>query len=1465
MKRLIVLLVVIICTTFTITVLGQDQFESGHLTPNSNWNNGYGMTQMPSGSGKFLYEGTSPGTGNRYFRLWYSVGPTKYGPSGTSDVQINMNTETALTNWNSSAGKAYYFATTNAYKYIIKSNGNNSMNVICFEIQGAVQSVSTVTRSVASPTNVDVVTVTATLGAAFNTGQAAYLRYTTNAWGSSTVVPMTGSGTTYTANIPAQTGGTTVSYNVFTSGSASGVSTNLTTTPSKSDWYTININNNSGSNYSYTVTTSCSTGTWMGTTSSDWNTASNWGCSILPTSSTNVTIPSGTTYSPVISTGSTALANSITINSGATLTISGTTNLNITSGGTITNNGTFTSSTCPSATVTFLGSGTIGGSSVCTFPNLTLTGTVTLNNNINVTGNFTSAAQKVNNGKTVTFNGNCAGAQTIARTGGGTEYFTAMVIDKSAGSLTLSSSPATNVILDDPMINNGSGTTLTIKNVGTLDVNGQSFTITGGGGGGSVPRAAILVDGASGGVTKTIKSSIADGYFYVRGTFKAGIAGVEVNTLNNGKLLFDNYVNVNTNIGFAPTDKTTIGYKLELLGVSAYNGGFVADINNTNSANGHPIYAIGSTLIYNNVVGVPFGRNREWDASGVGTAGVTPGYPYNVLIKGNSKVDIGINTTSGIDNRAIANDLTIEAGSALDMNVMDQTGHHLTIGRDLTFAGSLILGHGTTTNNPYVGDILVGRNWTRIGATSIFNPNESGTGYTAANKQTVISDVTSNIKARAVTFFGTDTSIITAPVGTTRDINGGFDGETFPYLKVNKTNSTNVVSNGNTPITITRVLSLIKGSLNLGDSNFVIASNLYRTADIAAINPSNVTINYNNAGRFVVQRFIYNQSTQRSWRFLTAPLQATDPITINDAWQEGVVNAVKTNPAVSNPWPSKAGSWCGLSAWPGFGTHITGPGGIYDGTKGFDQGTNTHSIQYFDNSGATSAWVCPANTKSTTLMSKSAWGLFVRGDRGFVIGDQYVPAATTILEPKGKINIGDVTTTVASGKTNLVGNPYASQINMTNVSVGGLTKQNFKLWDPKAFTNYTNTGKYIPFTWISGTTYAASNSPVTTWTTPGTVESSQAFFVTPASSTVVFHESDKVSEKSTMNGIQSRPMQPSSEDVVSFFRTNLSFETTPNEFTMIDGTLNLYNSSYNTHVDSYEDVVSPVGSQTGALRIIKEGQQLAISKEQPILTNDTVYYYLSKLRVAKHLLTFSFTDFLPESKAVLYDLYKNDSLEVLVSNTETTNYLFDITSDAASNRSDRFKLVFKPESTLPVKIINANISYTSETKTKIAWDVAEQTNVSQYIIEKSMNGTVFSEVGVLYAIANNNIYSWIDIDGNPFERVYYRICIVDISGSKTYSRVLTTQVISGNDFVRTYPNPVKGNNFAIQLNGLTKGDYVLRLMNAQGQQTLVNKYNFNDGTNTTTINLPSTISKGTYFLEVYSNSELKGRCSVVVE
>ncbi|HAP02312.1 MAG TPA: hypothetical protein DCQ93_10360 [Bacteroidetes bacterium] len=49
----------------------------------------------------------------------------------------------------------------------------------------------------------------------------------------------------------------------------------------------------------------CSTGDWLGTTSVDWNVASNWCGGIIPTSSTDVTIPGSATNQPVISANAT--------------------------------------------------------------------------------------------------------------------------------------------------------------------------------------------------------------------------------------------------------------------------------------------------------------------------------------------------------------------------------------------------------------------------------------------------------------------------------------------------------------------------------------------------------------------------------------------------------------------------------------------------------------------------------------------------------------------------------------------------------------------------------------------------------------------------------------------------------------------------------------------------------------------------------------------------------------------------------------------------------------------------------------------------------------------------------------------------------------------------------------------------------------------------------------------------------
>ncbi len=62
------------------------------------------------------------------------------------------------------------------------------------------------------------------------------------------------------------------------------------------------------------------THTWRGTSSTNWFDACNWSTNSVPTSTKNVVIPAGTTYSPLINSGN-AYCYTLTVNDGALITV----------------------------------------------------------------------------------------------------------------------------------------------------------------------------------------------------------------------------------------------------------------------------------------------------------------------------------------------------------------------------------------------------------------------------------------------------------------------------------------------------------------------------------------------------------------------------------------------------------------------------------------------------------------------------------------------------------------------------------------------------------------------------------------------------------------------------------------------------------------------------------------------------------------------------------------------------------------------------------------------------------------------------------------------------------------------------------------------------------------------------------------------------------------------------------------
>jgi hypothetical protein len=145
-------------------------------------------------------------------------------------------------------------------------------------------------------------------------------------------------------------------------------------------------------------------GSWIGDYSSDWFDTRNWTCPGIPLATSDVTIPSGSTYMPEISSTG-AVCNNLTIETGASLTITSSSSLDIY--GDFTNDDTFTADA--TSTVTFPGTSVIDGSSDINFGNLTIDGDVTSPSfNMNIAGDFTVNGTLAHNNGSISFNGGTA-------------------------------------------------------------------------------------------------------------------------------------------------------------------------------------------------------------------------------------------------------------------------------------------------------------------------------------------------------------------------------------------------------------------------------------------------------------------------------------------------------------------------------------------------------------------------------------------------------------------------------------------------------------------------------------------------------------------------------------------------------------------------------------------------------------------------------------------------------------------------------------------------------------------------------------------------------------------------------------------------------------------------------------------------------------------------------------------------
>jgi len=615
-----------------------------------------------------------------------------------------------------------------------------------------------------------------------------------------------------------------------------------------------------------------------------------------------------------------------------------------------------------------------------------------------------------------------------------------------------------------------------------------------------------------------------------------------------------------------------------------------------------------------------------------------------------------------------------------------------------------------------------------------------------------------------------------------------------------------VVVNPGTDLTINDGTAwdlVVNGSLTVAaNGNMIITST---AAGTASIGNSAGMIN----GNVIYERYA---PSRRSWRLTTTPL--TNANTIREAWQN-------------------SGTYT-----PGMGTFVTGPGG----TNGLDNGNNyslktyNTATQQLENVINTNVSLSGSNGRADNM----GYFLFVRGDRD---PQNLTPpnSNVTTLSAQGNLQIGTQVFTASDvvGNFTLVGNPYASPVNFNAVTRNNIAKR-FYAWDPAL----NNVGGYVLLDDMDGD--GSYSMPVPTNQTH-ILQSGQAVFIQTESTgpaSVTFEESSK-SDVTTNPGF--RTNNGSSE----IFRATIYAKNNNNTTTLVDGLLVEYNNKYSSAVNIQDGLKMQNINET--LAIERDGKLLSLERRPLVDAYDTLFLKLTNTTSRDYSFRFDPTNISPVVAAYLEDDYLKTSTPL--SMTEPTTVDFIVVANTPSANANRFRIVFKTASTLPITAIDIKASE-QNTGIQVDWMVGTESGVKQYQVERSADGQHYDKVSTVAAVNNNTSesYSWLDESPLTGSNLY-RIKAESKVGEIKYSRVVTVKTNEAKANIFVYPNPVISKIVNLRLNNQPKGKYVVRLFNTQGQKMMTRTITHLGGSATQTIPLSTLVSKGIYQLQVTNGNK----------
>ena len=184
-----------------------------------------------------------------------------------------------------------------------------------------------------------------------------------------------------------------------------------------------------------------------------------------------------------------------------------------------------------------------------------------------------------------------------------------------------------------------------------------------------------------------------------------------------------------------------------------------------------------------------------------------------------------------------------------------------------------------------------------------------------------------------------------------------------------------------------------------------------------------------------------------------------------------------------------------------------------------------------------------------------------------------------------------------------------------------------------------------------------------------------------------------------------------------------------------------------------------------------------------------------------------------------------------------------MSNNPGANSSSRFKIVFRPVTTLPVTFIDIKASVQSK-QVNVKWNVDQEINIQRYSILRSTNGVDFSEIGNLDAM---QLSTYQFGDKHPeIGNNYYKVKSIGIDGSIQYSKIASVKFGSNAQSIAITPNPVDKDG-VFYISGLSNSvsDIQVSIIDVSGRKVYQNRVVYSNG-NQIRVVLPNSINAGVY-------------------